>query len=487
MKHNEMLNAEKTRLLPPFRDLRTWIDALQKEGMLYENEQEMFLRDDIAYISKQIADENGPAVLHTNIHGYPGWRVFHDGLTTPARQALALGQNTKNYAPFLFDVVCKDRRMPPEIIADAPCKEIILTGDQIDLTALPVPATTTYENPPYITAGISHVITPDKRWQNIAIRRYQLQSEKDLTVLAMVHAQHEGQILNQYFLKNEQAPVVIVIGADPLYYFCAQMPAPDNVSEFEFWGALAGEPLRMVRSEMFPDILIPASAEIVIEGYYQPTERLLEGPFSEFPGFHSGLFYLPKLEVKTITMRHDAIYQYMYMGREPTEGHNLDHLVYSANMYAQFKSAIPEVVDVAALATEGFTTAISIKKSANRPGLVRRLALAVRGSKAGMVIKNLIVVDDDLDVRNINDLLWAFSVRFQGQKDILTIHDLPGCFLDPSEASLPGGPGITSYAVFDLTEPLPPFNEGYKRGKALPTLTDRAAAVLAEIRRYAHS
>jgi UbiD family decarboxylase len=459
------------------RSLRDWIARLEAAGELYRNRTPMGLRNDISYVSKTIADRGGPAVLHERVIDYPGWQVFHDGLTTQRRQALALGRSTQDYADFLFEVLGADRRVEPVIVDTGPCKERIIDGN-IDLTALPLPNTSADENPPYITAGISHVITPDGGWQNIAIRRFQLQDLAQLSVLAMTSAQHEGQIIKQWFDAGERAPVVIVVGADPLYYICAQMSAPDGVAEFEYWGALAGEQLRMVRAETCPQILVPAEAEIVIEGHYHPTDRILEGPFSEFSGFHSGLFYLPKLEVETITMRRQSIYQYMYMGREPTEGHNIDHLVYSASMYNQIKALVPEVSDVAVLGSEGLTTAISIRKSANRPGLVRQLSMAARGCRAGKLIKNLIVVDDDIDVRNLNELVWALSVRFQGAKDLFVVDNLPGCYLDPSEPSLTGAPGIMSFTVFDLTEPLAPHDHAYKRGRAEPHRTDTATTVL---------
>ena len=461
-------------------DLRQWLALLARQGQLHVNRDPVSLRNDIAYVSQQVAARSGPAVLHESIVDYPGWRVVHDGLTTSARMALALGLGTDQYARHVFDVVANDRRVAPEIVDHAPFMDVVMDRD-VDLTALPVPTTSAYENPPYITAGISHVRTPDGRWQNIAIRRYQLQGPDTLTVLAMRAAQHEGQILGEWFAQGKPAPVSIVIGADPLYYLCAQMPAPTGVSEYEYWGALTGRPLQMTRSRRFPELLLPASAEIVIEGYYHPTERILEGPFSEFPGFHSGLFYLPRLDVVSVSMRRDAIYQYMYMGREPTEGHNLDHLVYAANMYAQLRTDVPEIRDVAVLGTEGFTTVIAISKAHNRPGLVRQLAMAVRGSRAGRLIKNLFVVDDDLDPRNIDDVIWALSVRFQGSRDLFVVDGLPGCFLDPSEQSTEGGVGQTSFTVFDLTEPLAPHNDGYQRGLAIPHRTDAARAVLRAI------
>ena len=276
-------------------------------------------------------------------------------------------------------------------------------------------------------------------------------------------------------------PIAIVIGADPLYYLTSQIPAPEGISEFEYWGSFADEPLEMVCCETCPDILIPAQAEIVIEGTIDPEVRVLEGPFSEFTGYYSNFFYLPVIQVKAITMRHDPIYQYMYMGREPTEGHRIDHLMYSASMFSQIQAMVPEVSDIAILGTEGFTTAISIKKGQNRPGLVRQLGMAVRGSRAGRLIKNLIVMDDDLDVRNIHDIIWALSVRFQGAVDFTTINDMPGCFLDPSEPSLGKGPGVTSFTILDLTMPLPPHDESYKRGIASAKKTDRAREILKEI------
>lgn len=463
----------------PCRSLGEWISKLERAGELYRNTTPIGLRNDIAYTAQKIADQQGPAVLHENIVDYPGWRVFHDGLTTQSRQALALGRNVNDFMSYLFEVVGADQRVAPEIVSDGPCKQIVIDKD-IDLTSIPMPLTTAYENPPYITAGISHVITPDGKWQNIAIRRLQMQDKDRLSVLAMMSAQHEGEIINQWFSRGERAPVVIVVGADPLYYLCCQMSAPAGVAEYEYWGAFTGDKLQMVPSDTHPQILVPAEAEIVIEGWYHPTERILEGPFSEFTGYHSGVFYLPELQVERVTMRKSPVYQYMYMGREPTEGHILDHLVYSASLYTQIKPSIPEVSDVAVMGAEGLTTAIAIKKGTNRPGLIRQLAMSVRGCRTGRLIKNLFVMEDDVDIRNLNDLVWSFSVRFQGATDTFVVEPLPGCYLDPSEPSITGTgePGLTSFTVFDLTEALPPANEGYKRGKAEPRRTEQAAALL---------
>ena len=235
-------------------------------------------------------------------------------------------------------------------------------------------------------------------------------------------------------------------------------------------GAFAGEPLKVVKCET-NDIKVPATAELVIEGEMHPDERILEGPFSEFTGFYSGLRYMPVVEVKCVTMRKDCIYQSMYMGVPVSEAHNAGHMMAEVAVLSELRQLIPEVTDYAILSSWGMMSVVSVNKKARtkKPGLVKKVALATKAIKASTWIKNVIIVDDDIDPHNIQEVLWCMSVKFQGQKDIFVVPEIAGTILDPSEAYLGKGPGITSYSVFDCTEKPPPYNEAYKRGVAQPT------------------
>jgi len=356
----------------------------------------------------------------------------------------------------------------PVVVENGPCKELKFFGDDVDLVQLPIAYTGEYDTPPFITAGMSNIRDPETGWQNTGIRRFQLHGKNRLTNMVLPF-QHEGIIFAKYVKRREPAPVAIVIGADPLYTLGSMIPAPDQVDEMDTWGALAGLPRLVVRCET-SELLVPATAEIVIEGVMDPDERMVEGPFAEFTGFYSGLRMMPVIEVKCVTMRKDCIYQNMHMAVPISEAHNTGHLMNEVELLRQLRQLVPEVRDVAILSSWGLVTAVAVDKNerARKPGLVKKVGVAVKAIKASPFVKNVIVVDDDTDPHNVHEVLWCLAVKFQGEKNIMVIPDFPGNFLDPSEPFLGKGPGVTSYTVLDCTEKPPPYDEAYKRGVAQP-------------------
>ncbi|MEW5723176.1 MAG: UbiD family decarboxylase [Thermodesulfobacteriota bacterium] len=452
----------------PFTSLRDWIAFLKAQGQLVENKEEVDLQGEVAAVSRKIALTDGPAVIHNNIKGYPGWRIFTDGLTTRQRAAWALGLPEQGLGLNLAERQARLEKKKPVVLKDGPCKELKFFGDEVDLVKLPIPFTGEYDVPPFLTAGISNIKDPDTGWQNTGIRRFQLQGKNRLGNLVLPF-QHEGIIFAKYIRQNRPAPVAIVLGADPLYCLAGMMPAPDQVDEMDTWGAFAGRPLEVVPAET-SDLLVPAAAEIVIEGEMDPRERILEGPFSEFTGFYSGLRYLPSIQVKCVTMRKDPIFQSMYMAVPTSEAHNTGHLMTEVALLSQIRELVPEVKDVAVLSSWGMVASVALDKKARakKPGLARKVAVTIKAVKASPFVKNVILVDDDIDCHNVHEVLWCLAVKFQGEKDILTIPDFTGVFLDPSEPWLGKGPGLTTYTVLDCTEKPPPYDEAYKRGVAQP-------------------
>lgn len=463
--------GRRMRMSFPFLSLRDWIEFLEEKGDLVRNRVPMGLRGDIAAVARKIALLDGPAVLHENIENYPGWRIFSDGLTARRRQLWALNVPARETAKVILDKLEKAGPVKPEVVQTGSCKEVKLFGEDVDLLQLPAAFTGGYETTPYVTAGISFIKDPETGWTNAGIRRFQVIGRNKLCNLILPF-QHEGVIFHKYMQQRRPMPIAVVIGTDPLTCLLSMMPAPEQFDEMDYWGALAGEPLQVVKCET-SDLLVPATAEIVIEGEIDPEKRALEGPFPEFPGYYSGNRMCPVIDVKAITMRRDPIYQYMNMGKPPSEGHNSGALVYEIELYRQIKPLVPEIADVGVLSTWTITTAVSISKKARlrTPGLEKKLGLAVKAVKAGSMVKNVFIVDDDVDVHNINDILWSFCVKFQPAKDIQIVEGTSGIYLDPSEPWVGHGgkySGHSSYAIYDCTEKLPPYDEGYRRGVALP-------------------
>lgn len=452
----------------PHHSLREFITDLDERGRLTHNPTPVNLRGEVAAISRKIALTDGPAVLHEQVIGYPGWRVFTDGLATRERQEWALGVGPGETAAHVSDFLADGHKVKPKLVDDGPCKEIKLFGDDIDLVRLPICYTGEFDIPPFISAGISNAKDPETGWQNTAVRRFQLKGRRLLNHL-LLPFQQEGMIFQKWRKRGQPMPLSIVVGTDPLYYLASQLPAPPQVDEMDYWGALTGEPLEVVKSET-NDILVPATAEIVIEGEVDLDERRLEGPYSEFTGYYSGVRYFPVIRVKAVTMRRDPIYQNIYNAQEPAEGPSIGYLMSEIEIYRQVKAMIPEIRSVRILSGWGLVLAVSVDKQAVRQksGLVRKIFMAIKAVPASIFVKNVIVVDDDIDLRNTAHILWAMGVKFQGAKDILVIDDAPGCILDPSEPWLQHGTGYTSITLFDCTEKPPPYDEPYKRGLSVP-------------------
>jgi len=452
----------------PFKDLREWIEFLEEKGELARNKEEVSLKGEVASISEKIARTGGKAVLHENIKGYPGWRIFSDGLTTRQRIAWALGLMPEEMGQKIGAIKDADL-VKAKKIETAPCKELKCFGDDVDMIKFPIPYSSEFDIPPFITAGVVVTKDPDTGWHNSGITRVQLQGKALMTNL-LQRGQHGSMIINKYWERGQEwAPIAQVIGTDPLYYLCSQMSAPTQIDEWDYWGAFTGQPFEVVKCET-NDIMVPASAEIVIEGEISKTERILEGPFSEFTGFYSGCRWVSAFRVKAVTMRKNPIYQYLKMGKEPNEGLNFTNFMIESQLFRQVKALIPEISGVHCITGMGTTTAVSVPKEARikKPGLVRVIGMTVRAVQAGKWVKNLFVVDDDVNIQSHHDLLWAMSMRFQGVNDITVIPDITGTDLDPSEASLGKGAAHTSYTIFDCTEPLYPYDEAYRRGLAKP-------------------
>lgn len=452
-----------------YRSLRDWIEFLEKQGDLVRNKEEVDIWGEISTISYKIGQTDGPAVLHENIKGYPGWRVFSDGLTTRRRQLWALDLPPEESLQAIIERMAKAKPIKPVVLDNAPCKEIKLFGDDIDLVKLPIAFSSDLEITPHLTAGICFIRDPETGWINAGIRRLQLVGKNKLLNLVLPYS-HEGQIFMKYKRLRKPAPLAISIGYDPVTCFCSIFPAPLQFDEMDYFGLFTGEPLEVAKCET-SDLTVPATSEIVIEGEMNPDEVELEGPFPEMPGYYSGFRMCPTIKAKAITMRSDPIYQFMYMGLPPSEGHNAGNFPIEIELLRQLKTIVPEVTDVAVLSTQSLTTAVSINRRMMRPGLDKKVAMAVKAIEPGRLVKNLFIVDDYVNLRNIHEILWSLSVKFQPAKDFLMIPETVGLLLDPSETVI--GPGfgysrLSSYGVFNCLEKLPPYDEGFRRGLATP-------------------
>jgi UbiD family decarboxylase len=265
-------------------------------------------------------------------------------------------------------------------------------------------------------------------------------------------AQHDIAIhLRKAEALNQPLPVAIAIGNEPIITLVGSMPLEYDEDEYEMAGALRGEPAEIIRAETV-DLMVPAGAEIVLEGEIIPRKRSVEGPFGEFTGFYSASMKQAEIKVKAITRRKDPIiFENLYLGKPWNEEDSILGLITSATNYKQLKAMAPEVVSVNAMYCHGLGTIIATKPRMG--GFGKIIAAKLLATPHGLVYpKVIIVVDEDIDPFNLDEVMWALTTRFRPERDIVLIPNAPGSTLDP--ASHPRG--LVTRMIMDATKPVPP-------------------------------
>jgi 2,5-furandicarboxylate decarboxylase 1 len=315
-----------------------------------------------------------------------------------------------------------EKPIPPKVVSKAPVKEVILTGDKIDLHKLPQILHHEEDAGAYITAAISFAKDPNSDTWNCAYNRLMIKG-RDTTSIHLTLAKHLWEFQREAEAQGKALPVAFAIGVHPAIALgCLAIGSIDE-DERAIMGGLLGEPLEVVKCET-SDVLVPAHAEMILEGEILPHERTAEGPFGEFTGYSLGERQREVLKVRAITHRRDAIFQ------DITVGH-LDHLMLSttpieANLYRAVRSMVPTVKAVRVPAP--FTCYVSIEQRISGQG--KNAILAVLG--ADLYMKRVVVVDHDVDIFNDRQVNWAIATRCQPDRDIAVISNARGSDLDPS-------------------------------------------------------
>jgi 2,5-furandicarboxylate decarboxylase 1 len=312
--------------------------------------------------------------------------------------------------------------LPPTIVTKAPVKDVILTGDQLDLYKLPQVCHHQDDAGPYITAAISFAKDPNGESWNCAYNRLMIKG-RNHTSIHLTLAKHLWEFQRYAEKEGNPLPVAFAIGVHPAIALgCLAIGSIDE-DERAIMGGLLGEPLELVKCET-SDVLVPAAAELILEGEILPHERTSEGPFGEFTGYSLGERQREILQVRAMTHRRDAMFQ------DITVGH-LDHLMLSttpieANLYRALRAMVPTVKAVRVPAP--FTCYVSIEQRIS--GQAKNAILAVLG--ADLYMKRVVIVDHDVDVFNDRQVNWAIATRCQPDRDIAIITNTRGSDLDPS-------------------------------------------------------
>jgi 2,5-furandicarboxylate decarboxylase 1 len=315
-----------------------------------------------------------------------------------------------------------ERPLPPRVVKTGPVKEVVLTGADVDLYALPQIVHHQGDAGPYVTAAISFAKDPESETWNCAYNRLMIQG-RDTTSIHLTLGKHLWEFNQIAERRGEPLQLALVIGVHPAIALGALAIGSIDEDERGIMGALLGEPLELVKCET-SDVLVPAHAEMVLEAEILTDKRTPEGPFGEFTGYSLGERQREVVRIKAITHRRDAMFQ------DITVAH-LDHMLLStipmeANLYRAVRAMVPSVRAVRVPAP--FTCYVSIEQ--RLPGQAKNAIMAVLG--ADLYMKRVVVVDHDVNVFDDRQVTWAIATRCQPDRDLTIVTHARGSDLDPS-------------------------------------------------------
>jgi len=433
-----------------YQDLREFIVQLEKMGELRRIALPIDPYLEMTEICDRVLKQNGPALLFENVKGSK-IPVLANLFGTPKRVALAMGQESVSalrdvgkLLAFLkepeppkgwrdaFDklpILKQVLTMQPKVVKNALCQEVILSGEQVNLGQLPIQTCWPEDIAPLITWGLVVTKGPDKDRQNLGIYRQQVIGKNKLIMRWLAH--RGGALDYKAWQKQhpgEKFPISVVLGADPATTLAAVTPVPDTLSEYAFAGLLRQGKTELVQC-VSNELQVPATAEIILEGYLDGTVAP-EGPFGDHTGYYNEVEKFPIFTVTHITHRENPIYHSTYTGKPPDEPAMLGvalNEVFIPILQKQF----PEIQDFY-LPPEGCSyrlAVVSMKKQ--YPGHAKRVMFGIWSFlKQFMYTKFIIVVDEDIDIRNWQEVIWAITTRVDPIRDTTMVDNTPIDYLD---------------------------------------------------------
>jgi 4-hydroxy-3-polyprenylbenzoate decarboxylase len=434
-----------------YKDLREFIAALEAQGELKRIHVEVDPYLEITEICDRTLRAGGPALLFENVKGHD-MPLLGNLFGTPKRVALGMGQESVEALREVGKLLAflkepdppkglKDAwdklpifkqvlSMGPKNVKHAPVQEVVYEDDEVDLDLLPIQHCWPGDAAPLVTWPLVITKGPHKKRQNLGIYRQQKIGKNRLI---MRWLSHRGGALD--FLEFQKAhpgepfPVAVALGADPATILGAVTPVPDSLSEYAFAGLLRGSRTELVKCG-HADLDVPASSEIILEGFIYPDDMAAEGPFGDHTGYYNEVDHFPVFTITRMTMRRDAIYHSTYTGRPPDEPAILGvalNEVFVPILCKQF----PEIVDFY-LPPEGCSyrmAVVTMKKQ--YPGHAKRVMMGVWSFlRQFMYTKFVIVLDDDVDARNWEDVIWAITTRMDPARDTVMVENTPIDYLD---------------------------------------------------------
>jgi 4-hydroxy-3-polyprenylbenzoate decarboxylase len=417
-----------------FEDLREFIRALEKAEQLKRIRVEVDPELEIAEITDRVSKRGGPALLFENVKGH-SMPVLINAFGSRERMKLALG--VEDYGEItdriieLIDfkspqgLLEKLKMVPrladlgkifPKLVRDGPCKERILKRGQFSLFELPILKCWPEDGGRYITMPLVFTKNPETGKRNCGMYRMQVYDDQTTGMHWQIHKHGAQHLRNLRRCGGGRLEVAVAIGADPATVFSAILPLPEDIDEMIVAGFLRQEPVQMIKCETV-DLEVPANAEIVIEGYVDSSERRLEGPFGDHTGYYSLEEEFPVFHATCMTHRKNPIYQTTIVGKPPMEdcwmGEAVER-IFLPLMQRQF----PEIVDYHMPFAGVFHNLMIVSIRKSYPGHARKVMNAIWSLPQAQFTKCIIVVDDDTDVRDLNQVAWRVLNNIDPERDI---------------------------------------------------------------------
>jgi 4-hydroxy-3-polyprenylbenzoate decarboxylase len=431
-------------------DLREFIALLEQRGELVRIKHEVDPYLEMTEISDRTLRGQGPALLFENPKGFDT-PVLCNLFGTPTRVAMGMGQDDvqalrdigellaflKEPEPpkGLLDLWEKRHdfkqvlNMPVKVVKRALCQQVVIEGDEVDLDKLPIQTCWPGDAAPLVTWALAVTRGPDKERQNLGIYRMQKIAKNKLIMRWLAH--RGGALDYRAFQKKypgKPYPVAIALGADSATTLGAVTPVPDTLSEYAFAGLLRGEKTQVVKC-LGNDLQVPATAEFILEGFLC-GEEAPEGPFGDHTGYYNEVESFPVFTIERITHRENPIYHSTYTGRPPDEPAILG-VALNEVFVPILKKQFPEIVDFY-LPPEGCSYRMAVVSMQKQyPGHAKRVMMGVWSFlRQFMYTKFVIVTDDDVDVRNWEDVIWAMTTRMDPVRDTVMVENTPIDYLD---------------------------------------------------------
>lgn len=451
-----------------YKDLREFIEVLEKRGHLKRIKTEVSTELEITEILDRCVKKNGPALLFENVKGYR-MPVFANAFGTMERMCLALSVNdldeigTRIRKLMEFEApsglwegikklpeVVELTSFAPKYVKSGPCKEIILK-EGFSLDDFPILKCWPEDGGRFITLPLVFTKNPKTGKQNVGMYRMQVYDGKTTGMHWHIH-KHGAR---DYADSEGKIEVAVAIGADPSVVYSATAPLPDNIDEMIFAGFLRKKNVELVKCETV-DLYVPAHAEIILEGYVDEKERRTEGPFGDHTGYYSLADEFPVFHITCITHRKNPIYHATIVGIPPMEDAYLGKAT-ERIFLPLMKAQLPEIVDVNLPVEAVFHNLCIVSIRKRYPGHAKKVMFALWGMGQMMFAKTIIVLDDDVNVQDLREVLWATTTRMDPAMDVTIIDKAPTDTLDHASPL----PNLGSKMGIDATRKGP--GEGFNR------------------------